>query len=137
MKKQMRTDGVTDTPKIKKDEDVFTDEEVKELEKELIQTYLSSGDHPIRVLFRMYKKYIKEISLSLFFFFIKTLPVIVLPVMTANIINLVAKPPKDFYHQLIFNIVVMVFLFLLNIPTHNTNIIWCNELVYGCMVRNR
>lgn len=78
-------------------EEVFTDEEVKILEKELIETYIRSSDSPVKTLFKMYKKYIPEIILSLIFYFLKTLPVMVLPIITAEIINLVTKPPGGFY----------------------------------------
>ena len=124
MKNQNRTDTLNnpDAPKTEKKEDVFTDEEVKALEKELIQTYLKTGDHQVKTLFKMYRKYVKEITLSLIFFFLKTLPVMVLPIMTARIINLVTSKPDDFFRPLIVNIAVMVFLFVLNIPTHMLHI---------------
>ena len=63
-------------------EEVFTDEEVKILEKELIETYIRSSDSPVKTLFKMYKKYIPEIILSLIFYFLKTLPVMVLPIIS-------------------------------------------------------
>ena len=93
MKNQNRTENInaSDYAKNEKTEDVFTDEEVKALEKELIHTYLATGDKPIKILLGMYKKYVKEITLSLFFFFIKTLLVMVLPIMSARIINLVSS----------------------------------------------
>lgn len=124
MKNQNRTENInaSDYAKNEKNEDVFTDEEVKALEKELIHTYLATGDKPIKILLGMYKKYVKEITLSLFFFFIKTLPVMVLPIMTARIINLVASNPDNFIRPLVVNIIVMVFLFVLNIPTHMLHI---------------
>ena len=101
---------------------VFTDEEVKALEKELIDTYIRSGDKPFKILFKMYKKYTPEILISLFFYFIKTLPVIALPIVTAKIINLVTHPTPDFSHRLIVYIIVMTTLFFLNIPTHMLHI---------------
>lgn len=99
-------------------EDTFTDDEVKRLENELIDTYVRSKDHPVRTLLGMYRGYVKEIVLSLVFFFIKTLPVMVLPIITADIINLVVRHPDNFFHALTVDVVWMVFLFLLNIPTH-------------------
>ena len=124
MKNQNRSEviNIPETPKTDKKDDVFTDEEVKALEKELIQTYLKTGDHPVKTLFKMYRKYVKEITLSLIFFFLKTLPVIVLPIMTARIINLVTERPDEFFKPLMVNIAVMVFLFVLNIPTHMLHI---------------
>ena len=124
MRKQNREEAlnISESSKVEKKEDMFTDEEVKALEKELIETYLKTGDHPVRTLLKMYKKYVKEITLSLIFFFLKTLPVMVLPIMTARIINLVTESPRDFFRPLMVNIVIMVFLFVLNIPTHMLHI---------------
>ena len=73
MRKQNREEAlnISENTKSEKKEDMFTDEEVKALEKELIETYLKTGDHPVRTLLKMYKKYVKEITLSLIFFFLK------------------------------------------------------------------
>ena len=103
-------------------DDQFTDEEVKQLEQELIDTYLKSAHHPWRILLTMYRGYIKEIILSLIFYTIKTLPCILLPIITANIINLVADRPEDFWHQMIVQIIIMVIVFVQNIPTHMIHI---------------
>lgn len=105
-----------------REKDVFSDEEVLELEQELIETYLMSADRPIRILLRMYKKYIREILLSMFFYCIKTLPCIVLPIITAKIINLAANPSEDFAKRMLIYIVIMVFVLILNIPTHMLHI---------------
>jgi len=105
------------TPKEKAE--TFTDDEVKALEQELIDTYVRSADRPLRTLLRMYRKYVPEITLSLIFYFFKTLPVMMLPVITAKIINLVTDPPQDadtFWRILAVYILVMAGLYLLNIP---------------------
>lgn len=99
-------------------EEVFTDSEIFDLENEIIETYVKSPDSPVKTLYRMYKKYIKEIIISLIFFFLKTLPVLVLPIITAKIINLVVATPENFLSQLIKLVGIMIFLFLFNIPTH-------------------
>lgn len=101
---------------------VFTDEEMNDLERELIKTYIMSGDRPLKILLKMFRPYWPKILLSLFFYFLKTLPVMVLPIVTAKVINLVADPPADFLSSLIFSIAVMLVLFLFNIPTHMLHI---------------
>lgn len=99
-------------------DEVFTDGEIQDLENEIIETYLKSPASPVKTLYKMYKKYIKDIIISLIFFFLKTLPVLVLPIITSKIINLVVKAPDDFWGKLSILIGIMVFLFLFNIPTH-------------------
>lgn len=108
--------------KSKGKDEVFTDDEVKVLEQELIDTYIRSGDRPFKILFKMYKKYTKEILISLFFYFVKTLPVIALPIITAKFINIVTHPTPDFSKRLVIYIGVMTALFFLNIPTHMLHI---------------
>ncbi len=102
-------------------EQVFSEEEVIALENDLIDTYVR-GDKPFKTLIKMYRKFVPQIVLSLLFYFFKTLPVMVLPIITAKIINLVTSPGEDFTQALTVCIAVMVALFLLNIPTHMLHI---------------
>ena len=98
---------------------VFTDEEVIGLEQSFIDSYLSSDTRPIRILFRIYRRFWRELLVSMFFYFLKTSPVLALPIVTSNIINVVAYETGDMVvPHLLMNIGVMVFLLLLNIPTH-------------------
>ena len=96
----------------------FTDEEIMKLEDEFVEAYLKNEAHPYRTLFRLYMKYWKELLLSLIFYFLKTSPVLALPVVTANIINIATERPDNAAELAIINIAVIVFLILLNIPTH-------------------
>ncbi len=98
---------------------VFTDEEVIGLEQSFIDSYLSSDTRPIRILFRIYRRFWRELLVSMFFYFLKTSPVLALPIVTSNIINVVAYETGDMVvPHLLMNIGVMVLLLLLNIPTH-------------------
>lgn len=97
---------------------VFSDEEVIALEQEFINTYLSHETKPLRILFYMYRRFWRELLVSMFFYFLKTSPVLALPVITANIINIVTYGGEDVIPRLLINIGVMVFLLLMNIPTH-------------------
>ena len=97
---------------------IFTDEELEQLEKEFIDTYISSEIKPLRMLLKIYLKYWKELLVSLFFYFLKTSPVLAFPIITANLINYAVAPGTHTLTYLIVNIAVLVFLILLNIPTH-------------------
>jgi hypothetical protein len=48
---------------------VFTDEEVIGLEQSFIDSYLSSDTRPIRILFRIYRRFWRELLVSMFFYF--------------------------------------------------------------------
>ncbi|MBQ7348213.1 MAG: ABC transporter ATP-binding protein [Clostridia bacterium] len=95
---------------------MFENEDIMALEQELIDTYLKSSFHPVKILLKIHKRYIKELLLSLFFYTIKTLPCIFLPVITAKLINLVVTPTEHLAQTMSLYIVLMVVLFLINIP---------------------
>ena len=111
-----RTDNrrTAETP----EKQMFSDDEVIALEQDFIDTYLTSDTRPFHILFRMYRRFWRELLVSMFFYFIKTSPVLALPVVTANIINAVTYREGDVVAHLLINIGIMVFLLLLNIPTH-------------------
>lgn len=72
----------------------------------------------MRLFLRLYLRYWPQLLLSLFFYVLKTLPVLALPIVTANIINLAVQRPENVWVQAAINLGVIVFLLLLNIPTH-------------------
>ena len=98
--------------------DVFTDEEVIALEQDFIDTYLMKGTSSWKILFRMYRHFWRELLTSMLFYVVKNSPVLVLPIVTSNIINAVTYQEGNVVAKLLINIGIMVFLLLLNIPTH-------------------
>ena len=96
----------------------FTESEVLALEKEFISTYSQNNSKPLRTLIRLYKRYWKELLISIIFFVIKTSPVWLIPIVTANIINAVVYPTDNLLQTVIINVAVLASLILLNIPTH-------------------
>ncbi len=99
---------------------VFTDEEVINLEQDFIDTYLTGDTSPLHILLRIYRRFWRELLISMFFYFLKTSPVLALPIVTSNIINIVTYQAQqsDVVGNLLINVGVMVGLLLLNIPTH-------------------
>ncbi len=101
------------------------------LEDEFVEAYLKNEAHPYRTLFRLYMRYWKELLLSLIFYFIKTSPVLALPIVTANIINIATARPEDALEQAAINVAVIVFLMLLNIPTHILHVRYYSRALRG------
>ena len=99
-------------------EKTLSDQEILRLEDEFVETYLKTQLHPYRTLARLYLRYWKELLLSLFFYLVKSSPDLLLPLITANIINLVVARPVDMLARLTYNIIFIVVLLLMNIPTH-------------------
>ncbi len=94
----------------------FTESEARRLEKDFIDTYSGSSASTVKILFSMYKRYPGQLALSMLFYILATLPHIALPIITSNIINIVAYPTDDMYTKLAINIGIIVALLLLNIP---------------------
>ncbi len=72
----------------------------------------------VRFLVALYRGNFLNLFLSLLFFLIKSLPVYVLPVVTANIINIVSHPSAHAMRSLWINFAVIAVIILQNIPTH-------------------
>lgn len=98
--------------------ETFTDEEVRKLEFEFIKAYSGTSKSNIKILLSLFGGYIKELLISMFFFILKTSPCLALPVVTANIIDLVTLRPDGFLRSIIINVAVIAFLTVMNIPTH-------------------
>ncbi len=97
---------------------LFPEEEILKLEDDFVKTYLKNELHPFRTLAKLYLRYWRQLLLSLFFYVIKTSPVLVLPIVTANIINLAVQRPENAFLLAGINLAVIVVLLILNVPTH-------------------
>ena len=99
---------------------VFTDEEARILEKDFIEAYSGNSKSTLKILLIMYRRY--PLLLSVLFYVIATLPHITIPIVTANLINVVVDVAEgktfDYLTPIIINISVLVVLLLLNIPTN-------------------
>lgn len=125
--------------------ETFTDEEVIALEQKFIDIYLlgDSKVHPLKIIWKMYRPFWRELLLSLLFFVIKSLPTFVLPFVTANIINAVTYASgEEFWRQILINAGVALFFILLNLPTYRLHVHFHSHVVRkaeaglrGAMVR--
>ena len=94
-------------------------EKIKSDQTGFIETYLRSDGSAIKTFFRLYKGHYGELLLSTLFWILKSSPIWILPIITANLIDLVAeKPTGNVMHIFIANIVFAVIIHLQNIPTH-------------------
>ncbi|MGN7457720.1 ABC transporter ATP-binding protein [Paenibacillus pasadenensis] len=69
-------------------------------------------------LMSLYKGNFLNLTISIVFFLVKSLPVYVLPIVTANMINIVAQPDQHSLRELWINFAVLIAVVLQNIPTH-------------------
>ncbi|WP_068619518.1 ABC transporter ATP-binding protein [Paenibacillus tuaregi] len=77
---------------------------------------------PMSLLARLFRNHGSKVALSAFYYTLKALPVWVLPVVTANIINLVSYPDRHSLSEFWINLAVIVVIIIQNIPTHTLHI---------------
>ncbi|WP_243643997.1 ABC transporter ATP-binding protein [Paenibacillus pinisoli] len=84
----------------------------------LAQAALEREATPLKFLLSIYKGNFMNLAISLLFLVIKSSPVYVLPIVTANIINIATDPAKHPLSGLWINFAVVMVVILQNIPTH-------------------
>ncbi|WP_225442477.1 ABC transporter ATP-binding protein [Paenibacillus lycopersici] len=82
------------------------------------QVAMQEEQSTFKFLVSLYRGNFMNLSLSVLFYMIKSLPIFVLPVVTANIINIVSHPGSHPMRSLWINFIVIAVIILQNIPTH-------------------
>lgn len=106
---------------MKKQKDLISESEIISLEDKFIDEYLKTGKKPLSLLFKLYMRYWKEFLISIFFYLIKQLPVLCMPIITANIINAVYGYVVEGIaplNAILSNVIFVVALLIINIPTN-------------------
>lgn len=88
----------------------------KEVDEWFIECYKHHKGHPLSILLAIYKGNYSKFLLAVVFFFIKHSPVLVLPIITANIINDITTNAPNLMRNIIINSIIMVLLIILNVP---------------------
>jgi ATP-binding cassette subfamily B protein len=74
------------------------------------------GEHPVQTLWYLYRGERGRLLRGVVYFVIKHSPVWLMPLLTANIINLIAQPDQDTAAELWLNALVLALLLFQNIP---------------------
>jgi ATP-binding cassette, subfamily B, bacterial len=82
----------------------------------------SSKANPFQVLLRLYHGHWGKLISSLLVYIIKSSPTWVLPIVTANVINIATKPEKHSVSELWVNLIIIVLVILQNIPMHTVHV---------------
>ncbi len=107
-----------DHPISEKDAKPFSEQTLTDLEENILDNYIRREVKPMRMLMRLYLRYWPQLLLSLFFYILKTTPVLALPIVTANIIDLAVYRPDNVWVLAAINLGIIVTLLIINIPTH-------------------
>ncbi len=84
--------------------------------EEYIRDFEENKGHPLKTFMALFKGYYHNLILAGIFFFIKHSPVLVFPIVTANIINLIIENKPGSLHSIIINAIVISVLLILNLP---------------------
>lgn len=72
---------------------------------------------PVKTLMYLYKDNLGKLFLSLLFFIIKHSPAWVMPIITANVIDIASKPASHNIRELWINLIIAFILIIQNVPT--------------------
>ena len=99
----------------------FFEDQIIQTEDRFIEAYMSEPQNKLkalRLLFKLYKGHYGRLLLGALIYIIKDSPTWILPLITANVINLVTSPKENFWTQIIINAIIAGALLLINIPFH-------------------
>ena len=101
-----------------KNDNVFNDAKIKSDETRYIETYLKGDSGAMKIFFRLYKGYYGHLILSSFLYIIEVSFHWIVPLITANLINLAIAPTANATEVFIVNIAIALFVYLINIPAY-------------------
>ncbi len=88
-----------------------------DVQENFFKTFVSSGKSPAKILLGIYKGNYLILLKAAILFIIQYSPMIVLPIITANIINIATYTDKYTLQDLWWNVAVMVVLIAQNVPS--------------------
>ena len=97
---------------------LMNDEELTKLEAEFIRRYKGSDKHPVRTLLKFYKGQYGRLALAALCYIIKKAPQWLIPIVTANLIDLVVDKPANMMLWIWVNVGVLAATLVMNIPFH-------------------
>ncbi len=92
--------------------------EFEEIEENLIKSFEKNKNHSFKTLLSLYKGSYHKLLFALIFFIIKRIPEWVLPIVTANIIDIATSPSTHTLNDLALNSIIMFVCIIQNVPTN-------------------
>lgn len=100
-------------------------------EQEFLENFRRNKDSSLKTLLGLYKGHYVTLFFSVLFFFVKHSPVWILPIVTANIINIATNPDEDFAIKILINVVLMSIMIIQNIFSNYVHV-----YLYSKTIRN-
>lgn len=92
---------------------------------------------PLKTLYHLYKGNYHRLVLSTIFYIIKHSPAWILPIVSANIINIVSNPAKHNLHEIWVNIAIILIMVIQNIYTNSLFVRYHSEAIRSVESRLR
>ena len=96
----------------------FNKQKILQMEEQFIDCYRKHGNRFFRIFLGLYKGNYKNLLLSSFFFILKASPEYLLPLITADIINIATNKPENATPLFLFDLLFAILLLAQNIPNH-------------------
>lgn len=100
----------------------FNEEAILKDEEAFIKAYSTKKVNAFKLLAMLYKGHFFKLFLSVIFFIIKSAPTWIIPIITANIIDIATLRPENSTQLFITNIVFAVIVLAINIPFHTLHV---------------
>lgn len=100
-------------------------------EEALLKIFKQNENSPLKTLISIYKGHYLNLFFSIIFFLLKSSPVWVFPVISANIIDAVTNKEANAIHVIVINIIIILVMVLQNIPTN-----YVHTVLYAKTIRS-
>ncbi|MBQ9977049.1 MAG: ABC transporter ATP-binding protein [Clostridia bacterium] len=100
----------------------FNEEAILKDEEAFIKAYSVKKVGSFKLLAKLYKTHFFKLFLSVIFFIIKSAPTWIIPIITANIIDIATLRPENSTQLFIKNIIFAVIVLAINIPFHTLHV---------------
>lgn len=104
--------------KANKSKKILNSAEILKREEQFIDCYRRYNGKGLRILLGLYKGDYNNLFFSSLFFIIKSIPEWVMPLITADVINVVISKPDNIVFRLMLDFIIALVVLLQNIPTH-------------------
>lgn len=100
-------------------------------EEALLKIFKQNENSALKTFIGLYKGHYSKLFLSILFFLLKSSPVWVLPIVTANVINAATNKDNDAIRTIIINIIIILIMVLQNILTN-----YIHTVLYAKTIRS-
>ena len=105
--------------------------DLDETERKVLETFKRNQNHSLKTLIGIYKGHYLELFLSVVLFAVKHSPVWVLPIVTANIVNIATNMDENAGQKIMFQVMIMMVMIAQNVLTN-----YFHTLFYARSIRN-